>query len=278
MRKMGTLFAIVAMTIGLTAPAVANNGNGQGNAPERGNTSETLGFHENADPLAIEEVRPEVADPTRGNFDEQFIYYRVLHEEVTYSNRLYRETSRLDGNFEFGEGTSDRFWFGVSGPDTSGVQHEIVHDGVAVQYFREANAWRSLTASFSENDFGHGLLTDVNGEGPNGVFGDVSWSPSTGPNEGDEIRSTFSTAQGRVVTTNATKETVQSIEVDCTRIDGDEVFLGGTNQDGDPVVIYIRGGDNPAFNQWANSPHGKDCEAGWNSPSTFNEGFIEFGS
>jgi hypothetical protein len=269
MRKaLKVAFALV-LAFGLMAgPAFANNGNGKGNAPDRANTNETLGFHERAEAVEVSEVRAEVADPTRANFDEQFIYYRVSYEEVTYENHLYREVNRLDGNFEFGAGTSSRFWFGVTGPDADGIQHQTVHPtGKAVQYFRTDEGWKHLTATFED-----GRLVDVNGVEPEGAYGDLTWSPSAGPNVDVEIHSTFSSAQKRVVTTSL--DTTRSIDLICTEFDDNEVWMGGTNDLGQAVVFYVKGGEEPIFNQWTSSPHGSDCDARWSGESDFGDGYI----
>jgi hypothetical protein len=268
MRKSLTAALALVLAFGLmAAPAFANNGNGKGNAPDRVNTNETLGFHERAEAVEVSEVRAEVADPTRANFNEQFIYYRVTYEEITYESHLYREVNRLNGNFEFGAGTSSRFWYGVTGPDTDGIQHQVVHDGLVVQYFRTDEGWKHLTATFEE-----GRLVDVNDVKPEGAYGDLTWSPSAGPNVGVEIHSTFSTAQMRVVTTSL--GTTRSINLGCAVIEDDEIWMGGTNDLGQPVVFYVKGGEEPIFNQWTNSPHGSDCGARWSSASDFGEGYI----
>jgi hypothetical protein len=272
MRKSLTAALALVLAFGLmAAPAFGNNGNGKGNAPERANTTETLGFHERAEAVNVTEVRAEVADPTKVNFDDQFIYYRVTYEEVTYENHLYREVNRLDGNFEFGAGTSSRFWYGVSGPDEDGIQHQVVHDGTVVQYFRTEEGWKHLTATFED-----GRLLEINDKEPEGAYGDVIWTPSSGPNVGVEILSTFSTEQGRVVTFNSATEVRRSIDLECVEPEENngrtELWLSGTDQDDNRVGMYVRGGDEPIFNSWANED--LTCGHRWSGESSFLEGYI----
>lgn len=262
----------IALVLGLMSAALANNGNGRGSAPDRTEQSNSLVSESEA--LTVSEVTPEVGDPNADNFDDQFIYYNVAFEESTFSNWVYREPSRIGSEnhtAEFEDEISwDAFWYGVSSPPE--IQDEIVHDGTVWQYFETDGGWRHLKADFAVNDFGHGLLSDVNGAAPEGVFGDIEWTTARGV----DLRSTFSTAQGKVVTTTVETGTTRSIEVDCTIIDGDEVFLSGTNNEDDPAIFYARGGDDPGIGQWTN-PAGRTCNDQWVGNGTFNDGFVEFG-
>lgn len=118
-----------------------------------------------ADDVTVTEVLERTADPEASNFEEEFTFWRVTFEEQTYDTWVYREPSRLGGgNFvldNLSGATSDRFWYGVTAPDGDGIQHEIVHDGQAIQYFETPNGWTELTAKFDD-----GELEDVNGVEP----------------------------------------------------------------------------------------------------------------
>jgi hypothetical protein len=143
-------------------PAVAQGPpeNPPGRTNDRGNW-----IRGRAEELQVTEVVAQTSDPNAGNFEEEFTFYRITYEPVTYDTWVYREPSRLGGgNFvsdDLGGATSDRFWYGVTGPDADGIQHEIVHDGPADQYFETEDGWRSLIARFDD-----GELLRVNGVEP----------------------------------------------------------------------------------------------------------------
>lgn len=56
------------------------------------------------------------------------------------------------------------FWFGVTRPDSDGIQHEIEHKGQVALYMRDSTTgdWRSLKAQFD----GQNELLHVNGVEP----------------------------------------------------------------------------------------------------------------
>ena len=155
MKKIITVMALViALALSTLAPALANNGNGQGNSARS-----------IATPAEITSVTAETSDPEATNFEEEFTYYVVRFEEIEHVQWTYREPARLGGqNHDVGwEGTSDAFWFGVSAPDDDGIQHEILHRGQVSMYYETAGGdVYSIVAQFN----GKGELLHVNGVSP----------------------------------------------------------------------------------------------------------------
>ena len=118
-----------------------------------------------AEDVEVTSVVKETSDPDASNFEEEFDYYVVHFEEQTYDTYVYREPARLGGGNFVSEYdnyvTSSAFWYGVTGQDSEGIQHEIVHDGQVIQYFETKDGWTELTAKFDD-----GELIDVNGVEP----------------------------------------------------------------------------------------------------------------
>lgn len=146
------LATIVALTFAMSLSASAKA------SPEKGNS-----MRSEAQPVTVTSVEAEVSDPSASNFEEEFTYYVVRFEDVEFDKWMYREPARLGGGenhvAEFST-TWDAFWFGVTAPDSEGIQHKINHKGQATQYFMdtEGNVY-SLTAQFN----GKGELLHVNG-------------------------------------------------------------------------------------------------------------------
>lgn len=153
-------FAFTGLFVGF-APVGAQNGNGQGASPDRGNSLRSV-----AEPVDLEEgdVEVEQSDPSASNFEEEFTFYKVAFEEITYDKWVYREAARLGGDNFVADSpsTSDAFWYGVSSPDGNDIQHEISHKGQVTQYFVTDDEVKSLTAQFN----GQGELLHVNGVSP----------------------------------------------------------------------------------------------------------------
>lgn len=124
------VFMFVASVMAV-APVGANNGNGSGNASEKGNSLQAV-----AEPVDLEEGDVEVmtSDSDASNFDEEFTYYVVRHG-VEYDRAVYREPARLGGeNFDLTGSDVGSSWFGVSAP-RDGTQHKIDHKGLVSLYF-----------------------------------------------------------------------------------------------------------------------------------------------
>lgn len=139
--------------------------NPPGQTNDRGNW--IRGKSELVNVLTVEEI---TSDPTASNFEEEFTYWKVSYEPQSWDTWVYREPARLGGgNFVWEVGAcytfSGSFWYGVSAPDNDGIQHEIVHDGQATQYFDTADCggggWTEITAQFAD-----GQLLHVNGVEP----------------------------------------------------------------------------------------------------------------
>lgn len=147
-----SLVAVLALTL-FAGAAFANNG--------KGNSARSV-----AEPAVITEVSAEVADPSAGNFEEEFTYYVVRFEEINHTDWTYREPARLGGNGDFitpWVGASSAFWFGVTSPDDNGIQHEIDHKGQVSMYYTTADGEIvSIIAQFN----GKGELQHVNGVAP----------------------------------------------------------------------------------------------------------------
>lgn len=176
MKRMISMLAMALMALGLMAGAVmadehpgAGEGSDQATPPDHATQSggqtqyQGNSLAARAEPVADVNVTVLESDPDKDNFEEEFTYYRVDYEEVTYDTWVYREPSRLDEDFvleDLDGATSSTFWFGVSAPGSSGVQHAITHNGEVTQYFEvDDGKWKSLTAEFSD-----GELQTVNGE------------------------------------------------------------------------------------------------------------------
>lgn len=158
------VFIFVASVMAV-APVGANNGNGSGNASEKGSSLQAV-----AEPVDLEEgdVEVKTSDPNASNFEEEFTYYVVRHG-VEYDRAVYREPARLGGeNFDLTGSDVGSFWFGVSAPDTGGVQHKIDHKGQVSLYFIIENDGdgdvevKSLQVQFN----GKGELLRANGIEP----------------------------------------------------------------------------------------------------------------
>lgn len=82
------------------------------------------------------------------------------HDQADFKQLVYREPAHLGPEHHcLGSGSYDSFWFGVSGPDKSGTQHEIDHKGKVFLYFKKNGQWKPLYAQFD----GKGNLVRVNG-------------------------------------------------------------------------------------------------------------------
>lgn len=118
-----------------------------------------------SEPVTVYSVEEKTSDPSASNFDEEFTYWKVTFEPQTFDTWVYREPARLGGsNYvleDLGGWTWDDFWYGVTAPDDDGIQHEIVHEGQAIQYFETESGWMELTAKFDD-----GQLLEVNGVEP----------------------------------------------------------------------------------------------------------------
>lgn len=153
---------IVGLGIIGTVPVTANETTDHppGQTNDRGNW--IRGQSELVDVVSVEE---KTSDPSQDNFDEEFTFWKVTFAQQTFGTWVYREPDRLGGgNFVLDpedDLDSDSFWYGVSAPDNKGVQHEIVHDGQAIQYFDTDEGWTELTAQFDDGELQH-----VNGETP----------------------------------------------------------------------------------------------------------------
>lgn len=164
MSKTRTLTTALALALALgmmAGPSLADQSDGQGE-PDRADSGNSLSSE--SEPLRVIEVLEQTSDPSQGNFEEEFTFYKVTYQEVSYDTWVYREPARLGGDNFVLEGldaTSNSFWYGVSAPDENGIQHEIVHQGQAIQYFDTSDGWESLTAQFD-----NGELLDVNGVEP----------------------------------------------------------------------------------------------------------------
>lgn len=155
-----------------TTPVLANNHQGSPpNFPPGSNAPVDRGTHlvSRSEPLDVTSVTEQPSDPTRSNFDDEFTFWRVDFEEVTFHDRwVYREPVRLGGGENFvldglGGSTVDAFWYGVSVPDEDGVHHDIDHTGRVTSYYETApDRWRSLAAQFN----GRHELLRVNGVEP----------------------------------------------------------------------------------------------------------------
>lgn len=115
--------------------------------------------------VTVNSVEEKTSDPSAPNFEEEFTYWKVTFETQTYDTWVYREPGRLGGgNFvlkDLDGATQSAFWYGVTAPDSDGIQHEIEHVGQAIQYFETDDGWMELTAKFS-----NGQLREVNGVEP----------------------------------------------------------------------------------------------------------------
>lgn len=157
--------SIIGLGIVGATPALAQGQEPARNPPgatnDRGNW-----MRGRAEELEVTEVLEQTSNPDAANFEEEFTFYRVTYEAVEFGTWVYREPSRLGGgNFvlEFDpEAGSNRFWYGVSAPDSDGIQHEIVHTGQASQYFETGDGWKSLIAQFDDQ----GNLQNINGVEP----------------------------------------------------------------------------------------------------------------
>jgi hypothetical protein len=134
------------------SPAVANHNNNRRRSE--------------AEPVDLEsgDVVAKTADPSQANFEEEFTYWRVDHG-IVYTESEYREPARTGPDvYHLGGGDYESFWFGVSGPDDDGVQHEINHKGQVAFYMLEEGTgeWKSLKVQFN----GKGELIHVNGVEP----------------------------------------------------------------------------------------------------------------
>lgn len=140
-------------TLGLfgTQPVLANNNSNQ-------RRSEA-----NLVDLSPGDVVEQTSDPDASNFEEEFPFWRVDHG-ITYDTAKYREPVRTGpGVVELG-GSSGSYWFGVSAPDSEGIQHRIVHTGQTSLYLKESDTdeWKELRLQFD----GQGNLLNVNGVSP----------------------------------------------------------------------------------------------------------------
>jgi hypothetical protein len=120
-----------------------------------------------AEPAVITSVEAEVSDPDRANFEEEFTYYVVRFETIeNVVNWTYREPAVRGGNNDYSivtSGSWSAFWFGVSGPDGSGIQHPVDHKGqVSMYYETQDGDVYSIIAQFN----GKGELLHVNGVRP----------------------------------------------------------------------------------------------------------------
>lgn len=119
-----------------------------------------------AEPLEGITVEAETSDPEADNFAEEFTYYVVRFPEgFEYDESEYREPARTGPDvYDLGGSDSGAFWFGVSGPDEDGIQHEIDHRGQVALFLRDAETgdWYEVRAQFD----GHGDLVHVNGASP----------------------------------------------------------------------------------------------------------------
>lgn len=140
--------------------AESHTGTAPGRTNDRGNW--IRGRSELVDVVSVEE---KTSDPSADNFEDEFTYWRVTFDTLTYDTWVYREPARLGGgNYVVeGVGGAERgsFWYGVTAPDGNGIQHEIVHEGQAIQYYDTPGGWMELTATFEDGD-----LLDVNGVEP----------------------------------------------------------------------------------------------------------------
>lgn len=117
-----------------------------------------------AEPVELEEgdVEVKTADSSEANFENDFTYYVVRHDQE-YESAIYREPARLGGeNVELSGSTVGSFWLGVSGPGEDGIQSEINHQGTVTLYMETEDGWKSLEAQFD----GEGELQSVNGISP----------------------------------------------------------------------------------------------------------------
>lgn len=114
-----------------------------------------------AEPVELDEgdVEVKTADSSEANFENDFTYY-VVHHDQEYESAIYREPARLGGeNVELSGSTVGSFWLGVSAPDENGIQSEINHQGMVTLYMETEDGWKSLEAQFD----GEGELQSVNG-------------------------------------------------------------------------------------------------------------------
>lgn len=147
-------------------PAAAGNHatNPPGRTNDRGNW-----IRGESDLVEVLSVEEKTSDPSQSNFEEEFTFWKVTYESQSWDTWVYREPARLGGgNFVFEPDscwTTDAFWYGVSAPDSDGIQHEIFHRGQATQYFDTDDCgeggWTEITAQFENGDLLH-----VNGVEP----------------------------------------------------------------------------------------------------------------
>lgn len=163
MKRTLILAMAVVMALGMTGTALAQ-GQGKGKGPsdraERGNSLVAI-----SEPAEIESVTAQTSNPDAVNFEDEFTFYRVDFEPVEYDRWVYREPSRLGSDNHVAgspDATASAFWFGVTGPDADGIQHEIVHDGTVWSYYvDDEGSVKHLQAEFSD-----GELLHVNGVQP----------------------------------------------------------------------------------------------------------------
>lgn len=147
-----TVAGITGLTIVGSSPALAQ-GKGKGRDNRRRRNAKKL------DDITVE---AEISNPDADNFEKEFTYY-VVRFQGDYNFEEYREPARTGPDVLELSGSWNAFWFGVTGPDDDGIQHEIQHKGQAVLYLTDDNKnWYEIRAQFD----GKGSLVHVNGVSP----------------------------------------------------------------------------------------------------------------
>jgi hypothetical protein len=147
-----TFAAFLALLLAMSTVGVVV-AQGQGN----GNSARSV-----AEPATITSVEAEVSNPAAANFEEEFTYYVVRFDPIDHVHWTYREPARLGGSNTSvaWAGTSNAFWFGVTAPDSQGIQHNFDHKGQVSMYYETADGdVYSIIAQFN----GKGELISVNG-------------------------------------------------------------------------------------------------------------------